>query len=652
MFSVVIVTMGCVHFLKQTFGVILRNEDIGQVIVVDNTIGNETLSYLSSLNSKKLVVIRNLVNQGVIKSRNQGLALATGEYTMILDDDQVPQREDHTFNRYKSMLSDYDILGCEAQIMDLRTGLTKFGTKDNFTYVGAGGMCMKTKLWQELGLFDEIFQPAYFEDPDICLKARAAGYKIGLVTDHAIHHYAHRTLLRTDIGFDPDTVMVRNRKIFMARYGVKPKFKKIVKSVPPKLPFNCKKGDRIKVMHILSNISIGGVQQNATYLAKGLSGPVFDMSIYVAEADKRGVFERHVGDKVRIFYNKKVSKQCNVKVYKNMSHGPQSIIDKKGKAIIVKPGGTLPDLGYNLNQIRGFRLDGAMPAKVDVSIIDAVVNYVPDIIHYHRDVSRISRDVTKLRAMAQFKNLKVVRTVHGSRLPDLKNYNKAFLLTNEIMRGAAKRYPQVPVTFIPNGIDTNIFKPNKCPKENIVVTHTRLSKILKLTARPELYFSIVKRVCAVDKKVKFVLVGPDYDTYKARFDGFIKRFNLKDKLILRPPMYYTELVTYINKAKVWFYPTSEDAFPLSVIEAMACRLPIVASNLVGIREMITSGEGGLLSDPSDVNIFVENILKCLSDRGLAEAMGIISYKKALEAYSLESMLNKYSDVYLDLMGVK
>lgn len=639
--------MGLVHFLKQTFGVLLSNEDVGQIIIVDNTLGNETLSYLSGLSSGKLVVIRNKVNQGVIKSRNQGLALSTGEYTMILDDDQVPLKDDHTLNRYKSMLKDYDILGCEAQIMDLRTGLTKFGTKDNFTYVGAGGMCMKTSLWRELGLFDEIFQPAYFEDPDICLKAKKAGHKIGLVTDHGIHHYEHRTLFRNDLGFDHDKVMLRNRKIFMGRYGTKPKVKKIVK--PPVIH---RKSGHIKVMHILSNINIGGVQQNAAYLAKGLSGENFDMAIYVAEASKRGTLERHIGDKVRVFYNKKVTSQSNVKVYKNTSHGPQSIIDKNGKAIIVKPGGVLPDLGYNLNQIRGFRLDGTIPAEIDVSIVDAVVDHAPDIIHYHRDVSRISRDITRLKAIPKFKNLKIVRTVHGSRLPDLKNYDKAVLLTNEIMRGAAKRYPLISTIHIPNGVDTKVFKPIKVPKENIVVTHTRLSKILKLTARPELYFDVVKRVCDVDKTVKFILVGPDYDMYKPRFDSLIRRFNLKDKLIIRPPMYYNELVAYINKAKLWFYPTSEDAFPLSVIEAMACKLPIVASNLVGIKEMITSGEGGLLSDPSDVNTFVKNILKCLSDRGLAEAMGAISYEKALEAYSLESMLNKYSDIYLDLMGVK
>lgn len=649
MFSIVIATMGNVHFLKQTFGVIFRNEDIKQVIVVDNTIGNEILSYLSSLNSNKLLVIRNKVNQGVIKSRNQGLALSIGEYTMILDDDQVPQRGDYTFNQYKSLLKDYDILGCEPQLMDLRTGLTKFGTKDNFTYVGAGGMCMKTSLWRKLGLFDEIFQPAYFEDPDLCLKAKAAGYKIGLVQDHGIRHYAHKTLFRKDLGFDQDTVMLRNRKIFMAKYGVKSEPKKIVQS---KLPIIRPKGGRIKVMHILSNINIGGVQQNAVYLAKGLSGQVFDMVMYIAEASKRGVFERNLGDKVRVFYNKKVSAQHNIKRYKNTSHSPQSVMDKKGKLVVVKPGGTLCDLGYDLNQIRGFRLDGISSVETDVSIVDAIVNYEPDIVHYHRDVSRISRDVTRLRAMPQFKNLKVVRTVHGTHLPDLKNYDKAFLLTNKIMKGAAKRYPQISVTFIPNGIDTNVFRPIKCPKENIVVTHTRLSKILKLTAYPELYFSVVKRVCDVDKKVKFVLVGPDYDLYKARFDGYIKRFNLKDKLIIRPPMYYKELVAYINKAKVWFYPTSEDAFPLSVIEAMACKLPIVASNLVGIREMITSGEGGLLSDSSDVDVFVKNILKCLSDRDLAEAMGTISYEKASEVYSLESMLNKYSEVYLDLVGVK
>jgi glycosyltransferase involved in cell wall biosynthesis len=647
MFSLVMATMGCTHFLKQTFEVVFDNKDIHQVIIVDNTPDNSTMAFLNSIKNDKLSIIRNNVNQGVIKSRNQGLCLARSEYTIILDDDQVPLKDRNTFDKYKELLGKFDILGCEPQIMDLRTGLTKFGNESNFSYVGAGGMCMKTVLWKELGLFDEIFSPSYFEDPDLCIKAKRRGYTIGLVKDHAIVHHQHRTLFRKDLGFSPDDVMIRNRKIFMARYGVKPKPNKTIHK--PAVVLSKDRSGLIKVMHILSNINIGGVQQNAIYLAKGLADRGFHMGIYVAEAAKRGLLEKHIGKDVSLYYNKKVSSRNSVKVFKNISHSPQSIIDPSGRIIVVKPGGTLRDLGYNLSQIRGFRLDSVIPAELNVSIVDAIVKYKPSIVHYHRDVSRISRDVTRLKSMPEFKDIKIVRTVHGSKLPDLTNYDLAVLLTKQLLKGAQSRYPKMNTVAIPNGIDTNIFKPSGCPKEHICITHTRLSKILKLTHRPELYFEVVRKVCDIDKEVKFILVGPDYEIYKSRFDVLIKRFNLKDKLEIKPPLYNKDLANYINKAKVWFYPTSEDAFPLSVLEAMACGLPIVASSLVGISEMITSHESGLLSDPSDVDSFVTNLLRCLKDKDLAMNMGDIAYKKAVEAYSLESMLEKYSNLYLELM---
>lgn len=645
MFSLVICTMGCLNFLRQTLEVAFNNKDVKQVIIIDNGFGNEVAAYLTIVKSNKITYLRNEINQGVIKSRNQGLVLAHGKYTIVLDDDQVPQKGNHTFNQYKLAVEKYDIVGCEPQIMDLTTGLTRIGTSNNFTYVGAGGMCMQTSLWKELGLFDEIYHPAYCEDPDLCIRANRGGYTIGVVPDHAIKHFEHRTLSRKDLGFNNEEISIRNRKIFMARYGIKPKLKKIIR---PKIN---KDDGRIKVMHILSNINIGGVQQNAAYIAKGLVGNIFDMAIYVAESNKRGVFESQAGKEVKVFYNKKLSSRKTVKTYINTSHSPQSVFDRNGQSLIVKPGGTIPDLGYNLGFIRGFRHIDTVAVEEDISIVDAVVKYEPDIVQYHRDVSRISRDIKKLKSMPQFRQLKIVRTVHGSQLPNLSNYDVAILLTRAAMKKTSRVYPKVSAKFIPNGIDTNIFRPMpNVKKENICVTHTRLSKILKLTVRRDFYFEVVRAVCDLDKEIKFVLIGPDYALYKERFDACIKKFGLKDKLIIKDPLYNNDLVSYINKARLWFYPMSEDNFPLAVIEAMLCKLPIVSSNLTGISEMLTNHESGLLSSSNDVDTFVTNIMRCLSDTSLSNSMSEVAYNKAIETYSLSVMLRKYKEVYLDLIG--
>jgi glycosyltransferase involved in cell wall biosynthesis len=215
--SVVICTYSNVDLLRRALPIVLNDSAVKQVIIVDNCSDDVTPAYLRSIKNNKLNVITNTENKGVIKSRNQGLAIVNSEYTVVMDDDQIPSV--YTFKNYKKALETFDVVGVEAQIMSFSTGLTKVGNSSNFTYVGAGGMCMSTKIWRELGLFDEIFHPAYFEDPDICMKARKKKYSLGLVTNHGIFHVNHVTLSRKNLGFDPEVAMSRNRKIFLARYS-------------------------------------------------------------------------------------------------------------------------------------------------------------------------------------------------------------------------------------------------------------------------------------------------------------------------------------------------------------------------------------------------------------------------------------------------
>jgi GT2 family glycosyltransferase len=219
MFSIVMCTLSNINLIKWQVPIILASELVGEFIIVDNGSKDRTIEYIINITDSRLVVVKNNKNLGVIISRNQGLKLASQKYSMILDDDQIVKIE--TFERYKRTLCECDIAGFEPQIMDFYTGLTHPGTMKNFTYVGAGGMAMKTELWGKLGYFDEVFSPCYFEDPVICIRAKKMGKTILPVPDNGIKHLGHQTLFRHNLGFNHDNIMIRNRKIFLDRYGRK-----------------------------------------------------------------------------------------------------------------------------------------------------------------------------------------------------------------------------------------------------------------------------------------------------------------------------------------------------------------------------------------------------------------------------------------------
>ena len=69
---------------------------------------------------------------------------------------------------------------------------------ETFSYVGGGGMMIRSEVVEKIGLFDDRFNPLYFEDPDFCFKSHYAGYKIGWNAKSRIEHHPHVTTKSMD----------------------------------------------------------------------------------------------------------------------------------------------------------------------------------------------------------------------------------------------------------------------------------------------------------------------------------------------------------------------------------------------------------------------------------------------------------------------
>lgn len=172
---------------------------------VDNNSTDGTKDLLTNKNKEanNLTVIFSPKNLGVIEGRNTGCNYVLNQdnkakYLLYIDNDQIPQKgwlESH-MNCLKS--NNLDIIGVEAWIMNMfYIPVERIKNKGNvFNYVGCGGMLIKKDVIKKIGMFDPIFSPAYFEDPDFCWRAYKDGYKIGWNPEGSqkIIHLAHQTL--------------------------------------------------------------------------------------------------------------------------------------------------------------------------------------------------------------------------------------------------------------------------------------------------------------------------------------------------------------------------------------------------------------------------------------------------------------------------
>lgn len=190
---------------------LLANTENFNLTFIDNASTDGTIEFITQgATEGKWKVVLNEENLGIVKARNQSLNHLFSDFLMHIDNDQYVQPGwlDALFAEIEK---GFDIVGPEAwytlppttpgQLVSGQGTYSRayFPVKrcqkpgDKYTYVGCGGMLIRKSVVDKIGLFDERFSPAYFEDPDFCFKSIQAGFKIKWVPECKVTHLANQT---------------------------------------------------------------------------------------------------------------------------------------------------------------------------------------------------------------------------------------------------------------------------------------------------------------------------------------------------------------------------------------------------------------------------------------------------------------------------
>ena len=108
---------------------------------------------------------------------------------------------------------------------------------------------------------------------------------------------------------------------------------------------------------------------------------------------------------------------------------------------------------------------------------------------------------------------------------------------------------------------------------------------------------------------------------------------------------------WLAKADVFVLPSYYEGLPMSVLEAMAAGLPVIASDVGGIPEVIQDGVDGLLVAPGAVPALVRAIAKLLAQPALRESMGKAAQRKVARHYASERVMERIDAVYREIIGI-
>src|SRR4029079_7219446 len=111
------------------------------------------------------------------------------------------------------------------------------------------------------------------------------------------------------------------------------------------------------------------------------------------------------------------------------------------------------------------------------------------------------------------------------------------------------------------------------------------------------------------------------------------------------------IVDYLSASDVLLLPSEQESFGLAALEAMACEVPVIASRVGGLPEVVTDGETGFLSEVGDVDKMANDAAKLLSDESLRREMGKRARESAVTNYRTDIVIPRYIEFYQRVLGI-
>jgi len=209
-------------------------------------------------------------------------------------------------------------------------------------------------------------------------------------------------------------------------------------------------------------------------------------------------------------------------------------------------------------------------------------------------------------------------------------------------------YQNFPITreieVIPNFVDMNRFR--KAKKEHFkIAIASRGEKIIIHTSN----FRKVKRtqdVVQIFNKVreqlpsKLLLVGDGPE--RQNMEQLCRDLNLMDDVRFLGKLDPVEELLAVSD--LFLMPSETESFGLAALEAMACHVPVIASNTGGIPEIVVNGKNGFMSNVGDVNEMAKNALNLLSNNSLLDQFKNSAAEHARQ-FDLEKVLPQYESYY-------
>src|SRR5258708_2730354 len=282
-----------------------------------------------------------------------------------------------------------------------------------------------------------------------------------------------------------------------------------------------------------------------------------------------------------------------------------------------------------------------------------------DILHVHYAIPH-SVSAMLARSMAAPRRLPFVTTLHGTDIT-LVGSNRSYLpitrfsieqsdgvtaISSYLLKQTLKEFDiKRPIEIIPNFVNCDLYNrtPDKgfaaqwAPNGEPILMHlSNFRPVKRLTDAVEIFALVRAKMPA-----KLVLIGDGPDRGAAEY--LVRKYRLqKDVFFLgKQDTVYEKLAA----ADLFLLPSQLESFGLAALEAMACEVPVIATNVGGVPEVVEHGVDGFLVQPGDVKEAARYAIDILSRADRGREMGQIARLNAKKKFCANDVIPAYETYY-------
>jgi L-malate glycosyltransferase len=287
-----------------------------------------------------------------------------------------------------------------------------------------------------------------------------------------------------------------------------------------------------------------------------------------------------------------------------------------------------------------------------------------DLLHVHYAIPH-SVSAMLARSMAAPRRLPFITTLHGTDIT-LVGSNRTYLpitkfsieqsdgvttISKYLLDQTIKEFDiKRPMEIIPNFVNCDLYvrKENAelrakwAPNGEPILMHlSNFRPVKRLTDVVEIFGAVRAKMPA-----KLVLMGDGPDRGAAEYLARKKKIQ-KDVLFLgKQDQVYEKL----SQADLFLMPSQLESFGLAALEAMACEVPVIATTVGGVPEVVEHGVDGYLVEPEDVEAAAKYAIQILSRTDRGRAMGMAARANAKKKFCSNDVIPQYENYYKKILS--